>query len=119
MTVNYKTSGASEAILAKPASLTSRGDGAKDTSTDRGFAGDRVNNDTGIVVETNVGAVGTPSLFVGSNDDSFDDLLVFDSAVWFRVDDGGGDDVANVTKPSSATTVNQNHPQGFGAGVIG
>ena len=84
------------------------------------FAGDGVDNNGGVFVESDVSSVWTAGFFAGADNNSLDNLLVILTAPFLSPSfDSGGDNVANVTKALARTAVDENNFDLFGAGVVG
>src|SRR3990170_1266060 len=78
-----------------------------------------VQDDGGVVVETNVGAVLAAILLGDAHDHRLDDLALVDGAVGPRRLDGGHDHVADAPYSSARAAHDMDHQQLPAAGVVG
>src|ERR1700722_607111 len=101
-----------ELLLAKLA-----GDWAKDAGAD-GLVG-VVDDDSGVLVEADIGAVATTILFARADDNRLDDLTLFDGAIGRGFLDGRGYDIPEASLFAETATEGQDHLQLACAGVIG
>jgi hypothetical protein len=62
------------------------------------------NEHGGVLVETDVAAIGTSTLFRRTNDDSADDVTLLHTSARQRVLDGPDDDVADAGVPTARAT---------------
>ena len=111
------TSGASETIFMNFLSRSSRPTGPK-MRVPRGLAV-VLDDHGGVLVEPDVGAVGTTALLVGADDDGLDDVALLHVAAGDRVLDGGDDDVADAGVATTGATENPDAQDLLGAGVVG
>src|SRR5690554_558067 len=94
---------------------------ATDRSEDARAAGVPVTLEehSGILIELDVGAVGSTGLLLGANDDRLDDLALLDVSARDGVFHGRDDNVAESRIATAGTTEHANREQLLGAGVIG
>ena len=76
-------------------------------------------DDGGVLVEADVGAVGTAALLDGAHDDGLDDVALLDVATGDRVLDGGDDDVADAGVAPTRATEHTDAQDLLGTGVVG
>src|SRR6476659_7551314 len=73
----------------------------------------------GVLVEFDVGTVGTALLLDGAHDDGLDHVALLDTRTRDRVLDGGDDDVADARVPAGGPTEHPDAQDLLGAGVVG
>lgn len=78
-----------------------------------------VDDDGGVVVKADIGAICPARLFAGPDDYGFDELRVFDIAIGICLIHDGADDVADVGETAPRTSVDMNDLEPFGSGVVG
>ena len=91
-------------------------DGPEDTSAARGFI--LFDNDGGVFVETDIGAVGTAKTFFRANDDGFNDVALLDLTAWGGGFDGGNDNVADIGVAAEGAAEHANTHNFLCAGII-
>ena len=79
----------------------------------------RVDQDRGVLVEGDVGAVLAAELLAGADDDRLDDLALADAAVRGRLLDGGGDHVADPRVAAVRAALDADAEDLAGARVVG
>src|SRR5215207_2647634 len=94
---------------------------ATDRSEDAGAAGVAIvlEDHRGVLVELDVGAVGTTGLLDGADDDGLDHIALLDVAAGDRVLDGRDDRVTEAGVPALRAAEHPNGEQLLGAGVVG
>lgn len=92
------------------------GDGSEDTSAARGFI--FFDNDGGVFVETDIGAVGSAKTFFRANDDSFNDIAFFDLTAGSGGFNGGNDNVADIGVTAEGAAEHANTHNFLRAGII-
>src|ERR1700722_1342808 len=92
-------------------------DWAKDAGADR-LVG-VVDDDSGVLVEANIGAVAAAIFFARSDDHSLDDLALFHGAIGRGFFDGGCGDIAEACLFAETATKRKDHLQLARAGVVG
>src|SRR3954454_21406580 len=79
----------------------------------------RVEDDRGVLVEGDVGAVVAPELLLRPDDDRLDDLALLDGALRVRLLDGGRDDVAHARVATAGAAHHADAQDLTGARVVG
>src|SRR4051812_41628987 len=78
-----------------------------------------VDDDGGVLVEGDVGAVRAPELLLAAHDDGLDHLALLDGALRAGRLDGGGDDVTHVRVAALGAALHADDEDLAGAGVVG
>src|SRR5690606_23845751 len=92
-------------------------DGAEDARSTRLAVG--LEDDGGVLVELDVGTVGTTALLDGPDDDGLDHVALLHVAARDRVLDGGDDGVADTGVATSGSTENADAENLLGTRVVG
>src|SRR3954466_2383542 len=79
----------------------------------------RVDDDGGVLVEGDVGAVVAPELLLRAHDDRLDDLALLDRALRIGLLDGGGDDVPDAGVAPARAALHPDAEDLPGARVVG
>ena len=76
-------------------------------------------DDGSVLVEANVGAVGTPTLLLGTDDDGLDDLALLHAATGDGVLDRAHDDITDACVTTARATEDPDDKDLLGTGVVG
>ena len=113
------TSGASDRIFMYSSVAELAGHGPKDTGALRVVVICAVDENGGVLVKTDVGAVRAADALGGADDNGLDHIALLDAAARGGLADAGDDDVAHVAVLALGAAQNTDSLELLGAGVVG